>query len=200
MVAYYDCYEKHNQEYDWISFFDIDEYLILKPKGIKIQNFLDNERYKDCLNLKINWLYYSDNNKIKYENKPLIRRFTEVSKWKIDNRHIKSIMRGNISYKKYKKTKIPHYLYYNLKSCSSSGKLVEGTYFVEPPDYEYAILNHYIKTIIEYVNKMPRGRASMKFIYNQETLKQFFDRYFNISEKTKEKVKIFNDAFNTTFE
>jgi len=199
MVAYYDCYEKYNNEYDWLSFFDIDEYLILKPKGIRIQNFLDNERYKDCPNIKINWLYYSDNNKIKYEEKPLTRRFTEVSKWKIDNRHIKSIMRGNISFKKYKKTKIPHYLYYKLKSCSSSGKLDEGTYFIEPPDYEYAILNHYILTITEFVNKMKRGRADMKFIYNQEFLKSYFDRYFNICDKTEEKVKIFNKAFNTSF-
>ncbi len=36
MEAYYDCYEKHNKEYDWLSFFDLDEYLVLKPKGMKI--------------------------------------------------------------------------------------------------------------------------------------------------------------------
>ena len=33
------------------------------------------------------------------------------------------------------------YLYYKLKSCSFSGKFVGGTYFIEPPDYEYAALN-----------------------------------------------------------
>ena len=91
------------------------------------------------------------------------------------------------------------YLYYKLKSCSSSGKLDEGTYFIEPPDYEYAILNHYILTITEFVNKMKRGRADMKFIYNQEFLKSYFNRYFNICDKTEEKVKIFNKAFNTSF-
>ena len=31
-----------------------------------MQAFLDNERYKDCPNIKKNWLYYSDNNKINY--------------------------------------------------------------------------------------------------------------------------------------
>ena len=25
--AYYDCYEKYNKEYDWLSFFDFDEFL-----------------------------------------------------------------------------------------------------------------------------------------------------------------------------
>jgi hypothetical protein len=27
--SYYECYENYNLQYDWISFFDIDEYLIL---------------------------------------------------------------------------------------------------------------------------------------------------------------------------
>jgi hypothetical protein len=44
--ANYDCYEKHYKEYDWLSFFDLDEYLILTEKGMKIQTLLDNERYK----------------------------------------------------------------------------------------------------------------------------------------------------------
>ena len=47
------------------------------------------------------------------------------------------------------------------------------------------------------MNKLKKGRASTKFIFNQESLKEYFDKYFNISDETKEKVKIFNDAFNT---
>ena len=81
MDAYYDCYEKHNLEYDWLSFFDIDEYLMLKPEGIDIHKFLDSERYKNCPNVKINWLIFSDNNQTKYEKKPLNERFTTISKW-----------------------------------------------------------------------------------------------------------------------
>ena len=27
--SYYDCYERFNKDYDWITFFDIDEFLIL---------------------------------------------------------------------------------------------------------------------------------------------------------------------------
>ena len=41
------------------------------------------------------------------------------------------------------------YLYYKLKSCSFSGKFVGGTYFIEPPDYEYATLNYYTKATTE---------------------------------------------------
>ena len=53
MEIYKDCYEKNNKNYDWLSFFDVDEFLELKPKGIKIQEFLDNERYKYCEDIKI---------------------------------------------------------------------------------------------------------------------------------------------------
>ena len=77
MEAYYDydCYEKHNKEYDWLSFFDIDEYLILKPNGIKIQQFLESERYKLCPIVKIIWRLYSDNNQVYYENKSFQKDF-----------------------------------------------------------------------------------------------------------------------------
>ena len=37
--SYYDCYEKYGKDYDWISFIDVDEYLILKPINTTIQEF-----------------------------------------------------------------------------------------------------------------------------------------------------------------
>ena len=199
MNAYYDCYEKHNLEYDWLSFFDIDEYLILKPKGINIQNFLNSERYKECPNIKINWIIYSDNNQIKYENKPLTERFTNLSKSRNSRKTIKSIMRGNISYYNLEKTYNPHYLYLNVKSCSSSGKFIGGTCYYEPPDYSYAQLNHYIKTMPEFIEKMKKGLATSELILDRYTLKEYFDIFFRACDKTDEKVKIFNEAFNTNF-
>ena len=120
MRAYYDCYEKHSKEYDWLSFFDKDEYLMLKPKGIKIQRFLENKRYNYCPIVKINWLMFSDNGQINYENKSTTKRFPKPSLNQNAGIHVKSIMRGNISYHKYGKTYSPHYLFYDLKSCSSS--------------------------------------------------------------------------------
>ena len=40
--AYNDCYEKYNKLYDWLSFFDFDEFLSLKEKNI--QKFLTSKR------------------------------------------------------------------------------------------------------------------------------------------------------------
>ena len=199
MLSYYDCYEKHYKEYDWLSFFDIDEYLMPKPKGIKIQKFLENERYKDCPNIKINWFIFSDNGQIKYEKKPLVKRFPNPSPNQMAGTNIKSIMRGNISYHKYGKTYSPHYLFYDVKSCSSSGKFINGTFWNDPPDYEYATLNHYVKSISEYVVKLKRGFFGKNLDLKQKKLRKRFDKFFQINNKTEEKIKIFNDAFNTDF-
>ena len=199
MRAYYDCYEKHSKEYDWLSFFDIDEYLMLKPKGIKIQRFLENKRYKDCPIVKINWLMFSDNGQISYENKPITKRFPKPSLNQNAGIHVKSIMRGNMSYHKLEKTYNAHYIYNGIKSCSSSGKFVEGTCFNDPPDYEYATLNHYVKTITEYIQKLKRGFFSNNPNLYPERLKRKFNVFFEMNDKTEEKIKIFNSAFNTNF-
>ena len=198
MEAYYECYEKHYKEYDWLSFFDLDEILVIKPEGISIQNFLDNERYINCPNIKINWQVYSDNGQIKYEAKPLNERFTKRSRVG-GSKTIKSIMRGNINYKKHAKTYNPHYLYLNVKSCSSSGKFVKGFCFLYPPDYEYASLHHYTKTVSEFIEKMKKGIATGNLYLDNGALKGYFDTFFRINEKTEEKVKIYNKAFNTSF-
>ena len=187
--AYYDCYENHNKEYDWLTFFDIDEYLILKPNGTKIHEFLENERYKNCPIVKINLVLYSDNDQIKYENKSVLERFTQVTKYKIDNYNIKSIMRANIPYYKFNRSYSPHYLYYKVKSCSTSGKFINGTYYSHFLDYKYAILNHYnTKTVTEYTKKLKRGRPTMKMPLYNVVLKYYFNRFFAINNKTKEKV------------
>ena len=28
--AYFDCYDKYSEEYDWLSFYDFDEFLVIK--------------------------------------------------------------------------------------------------------------------------------------------------------------------------
>ena len=60
MAAYYNCYENNNNNCNWISFFDIDEYLILDSKFISLQQLLNNKRYQNCEGILINWKIYND--------------------------------------------------------------------------------------------------------------------------------------------
>ena len=95
--AYYDCYEKNNKKYKWLSFFDLDEFLVLKPKNMKINKLLNNKRYEKCDNIKINWLIYSDSNLVYYENKPIKERFTQPIYNTPINIHIKSKFFGKFN-------------------------------------------------------------------------------------------------------
>ena len=52
----------------------------------------------------------------------------------------------------------------------------------------------------EYVKKLKRGTPLSSFHLNYRILKHKFNRFFAINNKTEEKVKIFNNAFNTSFE
>lgn len=199
MSSYYDCYGKNNLNYDWIAFFDADEYLELIPNNLTIQDFLNNSRYNNCESIKINWRVFSDNNFLYYEDKPLNERFVE----KINESHwintvVKPIIRGNLSNYNSKKSFYPHNIFNNTKSCNSNGEINQEIRL--NPVYKYAVLNHYYtKSIQEYCTKIKRGRAFLNDSTLDEPKKFYFDFFFLFNKKTKEKINFFNNAFNTSF-
>jgi hypothetical protein len=197
--AYYDCYEKYNNKCQWISFFDFDEFLELIPKNMKINTFLNNKRYEKCEDIKINWLIYSDNNLVYYENKPIKERFDSPLYNTRVNIHIKSTVRGNLKFNYWNNTKNPHTSQNEFISCSSSGNLIKyDSPFNDPPDYKFAILRHYhTKTIEEFCNKIKRGRATRKVDFNQkEEILSRLKMFFSINSKTKEKLKVIHNQLN----
>ena len=198
--SYYDCYERYNLEYDWISFLDVDEYLILEPKGISIKEFLENSRFKDCDKVKFNWRVFTDNDQLDFEDKPLMERFPVETDYKKENRHVKSTVRGGLDYKKYKKVYSAHCIWNNIKSCSSSGKKTNADYFLWPPDFEYGSLNHYVtKSVREFFTKKYKTKVDVETI-PKSTKDYLFDYFFKINKKTKEKVDIFNQIFHTNYQ
>ena len=188
-----DCYGKNKKKYDWISFFDVDEFLEIKPKGIKIQKFLDNKRYNYCQNIKINWVLYSDDNKLHYENKPVQKRFKTPLYDNDLNKHIKSTVRGNLPTNYWIPHCTPHSGRSNYNCCSSSGKQIsKSSSFNIPYDYKYAELKHYrTKTIEEYLIKIKKGKADGKI-----NIKEMINMFYLTNDKTKEKFEIFKKEFN----
>ena len=194
--AYIDCYKTNNKNYSWLSYFDIDEYLELKPKGIKIQEVLNNERYKDCQNVKFNWVLYSDDDKLHYENKPIQERFTTPLFNNLLNNHVKSTVRGNLPTNYWINATNPHTGENNYNCCSSSGKQISKTSpYNQPYDYEYGYLKHYrTKTIDEYINKIKRGRPD-----NKVSASYMITMFFYTNRRTKEKLDIFKKELNQTY-
>ena len=195
--AYRDCYEKNNLKYDWLSFFDIDEHLKLIPSNLKIQSFLNNKRYKYCQNLKINWLMFTNNNSLFYENKPLEDRVNIPIYNTNVNYHIKSTVRGKLPINYWSKASNPHTSLNPFISCSSSGKIINYTSpFNKPPDYKYAYLNHHHnKSFEEFCLKIKRGRPIPNYkIYRENMIKYLFEQNRNNSIKLKILLNIFNNS------
>ena len=199
MDAYYSCYKNYNKEYDWISFYDIDEFLILKDKKIKIQHFVNHPRFNNCENIKVSWKVYNDNDQLEYKDGPLIERFPTETEYLYEERHIKSTVRGGLDYDNLRKSYNPHNIWTNLKSCTSSGRPTDNDCFVYPPDFETSYLNHYnTKTIREYYEKTNKNNVEPEQIPEEEKRK-YFKFFFTINKKTKEKVDIFNQLYHTNY-
>ncbi len=190
--SYKECYKNYNKNYDWLSFFDFDEFLEIKPSNIKIQDFFGNPRFKKCQNIKINWVFYSYRNILKnYKVIPLQKRnnyTTEI------NKHIKSTIRGNLSENYWSDMLNPHSSNFKLIACSSSGKIVDyKSPFNIPPDIKYAFLKHYhYKSFEEYCIKIKRGKADS---LNVNLFKKLLT-FYKINKNEPDKVNIMKRIFN----
>ena len=184
MAAYSEMYEKFKNDYDWIAFFDFDEYLTIKTN---IQDFLSDKNDYDAV--LINWMCFGDNDNIHYEDKPLQERFTKplpfdkcVQYMFPENAHIKSIIKGGL-YVYFRSN--PHIPNTPLKCCNASGTRVANSPW-QNIDYSNGYIRHYVtKSLEEWVNnKMKRGTADR----NYETFIRFYkDRYFLYNQMTEEK-------------
>jgi len=189
--AFIDCYEKNKNNYDWLSFFDFDEFLELNKSR-------NNKKFKKCANIKINWLMFSDNNLLYYENIPLQKRFTTPLYHDYANIIIKSTIKGNLKFNYWRSMDNPHSSHNYLTACNSMGNITDSTtFYSSPSNHEYSYLKHYpTKTIEEYCNKIKKGRADLLIKLNNKTLENYFNYFFERNKKTKNKIEYFKKTFN----
>ena len=200
LKAYQDCYDKHGDEYDWICFFDCDEFMVMKEYS-NICDFLSQEKFDDFSLIHINWKCYDDNDLVVYDERPVMERFTRV-KMPLDfkktyeipeNYHVKSIVRGCCDVR-WERT--PHTPSRPLMCCDANGKDCNGTSPFNPYNYDSAWLNHYpMKTIDEWVRiKSKRGYpdGNKDFFKEHDIINEFFKMNEMIKEKQEYIEKINN--------
>lgn len=195
MRAYQDCYDRHNKEYDWIAFFDIDEFLTFEDKSIEIHSFLSQKKFRPFQVMHINWKIYGDNDLLDNDGRSVTERFedpvlpldfrTRERPW---NDHVKSIVRGGLSEVSWNAT--PHTIisdYYQC--CNSEGVLVDINSPFQEIEFKSVFLRHYrTKTIGEWVkNKMVRGFPDQSEIDWKEALS--IDQFFEYNKRTEEKTR-----------
>ena len=173
---YRDCYQRNNKLYDWLSFYDLDEFLEINRKYNTIQEFLSDNIFHYCQNIKINWLIYINNHDLHYENKSLFERMN--NSLILEDKRIKSTVRGNFKVNYWVDLKNPHTSILNVTSCSSSGKIIKyDSPYNYPPDFTNAKLKHFlVKSFEEYCLKLKRGKADHNKGANKRIVKNVYKK------------------------
>ena len=183
--SFQDCFENNKNKFDWILFYDMDEYIYLK-KYHNIKHYLGRKIFKKCEVIQLNMFFHTDNNKLYYENKTLAERFPEK---KITNEGVlKSILRTNVVTKIY----CPHEINKSLISCDGFGEVnmkYKSIIITKKPDFKYNYIDHYsYKSVEEFAKKILKTDAieGLKMQRKYEKI----DWYFGINQLTKNKIDL----------
>lgn len=175
-AQYTECYNLFYKDYDWIMFFDVDEYLTFENCS-NIKEYLSQEKFNGFDMIHVQWKIFDDNEQlyVKDGNYSLRSRFThaldtdKLIAYEDENNgsyayfYHKTILRGR-NYHKIKfvggnSHTVDKNSDTNLKACDINGKTVDAFDMAHKPiKYADAYLSHYIcKTLEEYItNKMVR--------------------------------------------
>ena len=201
LSALNDCYHRYNNNYDWIAFYDIDEFLEI-INYTNINKFLTLPQFKKCESILINWKYYGDNNQLFYEPKPVIQRFSKafyfinesIKNYKYLSSAAKTIVRGglNITWQLF-----PHYLN-NTINCRADGSILKN--YFSPPQFTVAYLKHYTtKSTEEFAERLNKGDVNL-FINDLYIKERINNYYFLINNKTKEKLELLKEKLKYKIE
>ena len=196
--SYEDCLSRNRYKYDFLLFFDIDEFLYIQDNHT-LNSFLSHPRYKNCQTIKINWLCYGDNEILYYEKGDLQKRFTKKSNAKACNIQTKSIIKIKYNNKISWGEGGAHKPGNNVKkACDSLGNPIHFSIWqIDPPLYKYVYLKHYLtKSTEEYARKMIRGDNAYLRNNGSEFYQRALFRYFRVNNFSMQKLSIFEKSLN----
>ena len=182
---YKDCYKNNYKIYDWLIFYDIDEFIHLRNYH-NIKDFLNKKKFNKCQSIYLNWIIHTDNNLIYYDNRTLNKRFTEIVKNPTFCRG-KTIIRGGIENVKFIST---HTLVENIERCNGFGKIFKiknKRINCKVPDYKYFYIDHYYsKSTEEFINKINKGDGIFSESIQNKYKRIYF--YFRFNKITMDKI------------
>lgn len=197
---YEDMYNKYKTEFDYIAFYDVDEYVCFADSNIKtISELLERPEFAKADYIELNWQYMTDNNKLYYENKPVMERFVEYKDGCFANTTVKSMIKckrdSNIKW-----IGNPHVCRYNTGkgiAIDGNGKEINtDSPFLNPPAYEIAYIKHFWSlSTEEYVKRRYKRTSSISnaFYGKKDWIKK---EYFGTNEYTEEKERVFEEFCN----
>jgi len=183
-----DCYKQNYRSYDWLIFYEIDEFIHLNNYS-NVKSFLSEDKFRNCTLIYLNLVCHTDNNLLYYENKSLFERFPELvpdSKLGGQKLEVKFILKGhtpNIVIRNI------HNCNNNIPNCNGYGhnNKISNIYSTELDKKNFYIDHFYSKSTEEFINKVMRGNpCNVPKNYDFERI----NKYFAQSEITKDKIEL----------
>lgn len=185
--AYNDCLDKYGKDFDWIAFFDIDEFLEVNCGDIHLW-FNSMPIYNRFDTIIVHWYTMNSNGKLYYEDKPVQERFTYHNNynWEFDNITADCIVKSIVNTKTpHRFISSPHKPYgksgsekNQLHVGSTEGLIIYGffTYALPWFVHSHAKLKHYItKSLTEYLDrKLDQVAWKKSGLANPDTIKKQF--------------------------
>lgn len=160
--AYEEACKRFKSEFDWIGFFDADEFLVLHEHD-HVSVYLSN--FESYSGNAINWAVFGSNGFVDYHSKLLIESFTRRSTEKLfENRHVKSFIRPSALIR----CENPHFFEISGSYCGPSGEKIQWLHDIYPesplgltntvPDYSVSQINHFFtRSRMHWSKKVERG-------------------------------------------
>ena len=186
-----DCYRRNKDYYDWLFFYDIDEYIHLKNYN-NIKQFLNEKKFKNCQKIYLNWVIHTDNNLIHYDNRTLHERFPDIEpnakeKKKGVEHRVKCILRGHNKNNDISCWELISKKYKGCNGYGKKAKLINRAYMKNSDFENYYIDHYYSKSVEEFVKKVNKGDGFFEKKLNYK--KHRIRRYFKFNEITLEKIE-----------
>lgn len=195
--AYADAYKRFGEQYAWMGFFDIDEFVEI-DNGVSLPDFLDGPSFDGVTVVHLHWRYYGDGGRAKYSPEPLAVRFPDpapedvkyADALKPENRYVKSIVRTGYDCVNFRDVHAPWF--YGAACRTPSGQFEYVDRSTAPVDLKGARVRHYgTKTIEEYIRRrIGRRRATG---LKQISVKDRLDWFFRVNEMTSEKLQVIHE-------
>lgn len=206
MIMYDNVYKSFNNAYDWIGFFDIDEFLEI-TNGKTLKETLDQDIYKDFDVIRINWECYDDNGLVRVidNNYNCLERFIHPMVIDDLNTQTKSFIRSGLNLEIIS----PHgpvlesgesgktsEINIKLRCCNSAGEPCKNEVGIQNLTYQNFKLKHYyLKTIEEYLAlKIKRGYPNNWADRGKSLLHP--DYFFQFNKRTPEKEQYINNTIS----
>lgn len=195
--CYAECYETYGKNYDYIAFFDVDEFLTFR-NNVTLQGFLSDSTIQKHTTILIPWDTYGDNGQITYNNEPVLKRFTTPSEV-YKKRIVKSIVKtGKEIYDRKINCFIHCFLTKDKSVCYSDGtevRYITSNWYVMPEILfrkTNVILKHFkTKSFEEFFKRQVGRHWGTGHIHTDTPIdaKTCIYNYYTVNKKTPEREK-----------